>query len=108
MDTLIEDILDEIITDLGENYTENIDDVIENILNEAITNAFFISNRKLNTENLHILIPEIKSYVKSAYLLRGTEDTNSLSTSGRSSTFVKPIDKMRDDIIKNGKRVVNF
>lgn len=99
-------LLNNIILDLAENYQENTKELINSILDDGITNAFIISKRIKNEDNLKILIPEIKDYVKTIYLRRGTEDVNSLSESGRSSNFEDALEKMRTNIVRNGKRVL--
>lgn len=95
-------MLEEIIAELGENYNTADEEVLEKILDEATTNALFISNRSNSEE----LTREIKECVKTIYLQRGAEDTKSLSRNGISSTYKDAFEKLRNDIIKNGKRVV--
>lgn len=99
-------MLNEIIRDLGDNYNDTDKKVLEDILDEATTNALFISNRVRNLENIKLLSSEIKKYVKAVYLQRGTEDVKSQSQSGLSSTYQDAYEKMRKDIISNGKRII--
>lgn len=94
-------MLGEIKNNLAENYRGD-DNVLQQIINDVTSQALFISNRK----NVDILKPEIKRCVISIYLQRGSEDTTNKSESGISSTYVDAIEKMRSDIIKNGKRVI--
>ena len=101
----IEKMLSEIEIDLADNYYDSDRNVLKRLLEETIANAFFISNRQKTEDNLNILSFEIKNCVKGLYLQRGTEDVNSLSESGRNSSFKSPIDEMRDAIVRNGKRV---
>lgn len=105
MDEIKENLLNNLIDDLAENYDNTDEDVLTTLLDETIANAFFISNRQKTEDNLTMLSFEIKDCVKKLYLQRGAEDVKSLSESGRSSTFKSPIDEMRDAIIRNGKRV---
>lgn len=98
-------MLNEIINELGDNYNSNDESVLENILEEVTANALTISNRQDNAENKEFLKREIKQCVKGIYLQRGGEGLNSLGERGTSSTFSDCMDKMRNDIIKNGKRV---
>lgn len=98
-------MLNEIISELGDNYNSNDESVLEEILEEVTANALTISNRTDNTENKVFLKHEIKSCVKGIYLQRGAEGLNSLSERGTSSNFNDCMDKLRNDIIKNGKRV---
>lgn len=99
-------ILESIISNLADNYNSNDNTIIKDILDDVITNAFFFSKREENEKNLKLLSLEIKQCVKSIYLQRGVEDVASLNESGRSSSYVDALDKMRTDIIKNGKRVI--
>ena len=98
-------MLNEIINELGDNYNSNDESVLEAILEEVTANALTISNRKDNAENKLFLKQEIKSCVKGIYLQRGGEGLNSLSERGTSSSFNDCMDKMRNDIIRNGKRL---
>lgn len=95
------DMLEEIKNNLANNYRGD-DNVLQQIIDDITSVALSISNRK-NTDDLK---PEIKNCVISIYLQRGSEDTTSKSESGISSTYVDAIEKMRNDIIKNGKRVI--
>ena len=97
-------MLNEIIRDLGDNYNDTDKKVLDDILNDATTNALFISNRVRNLENIKLLSSEIKGYVKTVYLQRGTEDVKNQSQNGLSSTYQDAYEKMRKDIISNGKR----
>ena len=62
-------------------------------------------HKSYRQENKEFLKREIKQCVKGIYLQRGGEGLNSLGERGTSSTFSDCMDKMRNDIIKNGKRV---
>lgn len=94
-------MLEEIINELGDNYNSSDKSVLNEILEEVTANALTISNRS----DKNFLKPEIKSCVKGIYLQRGAEGLNSLSERGTSSNFNDCMEKMRNDIIKNGKRV---
>lgn len=94
-------MLDKIINDLGANYNNKDEEVLEDILNEVSSIASNISNRNADDEKLY---PYIKKAVKSEYLRRGAEGMQSTSESGVSSSFEDVIDKMRNDIVKNGLR----
>lgn len=94
-------MLDKIINDLGANYNKKDEEVLEDILNEVSSIASNISNRNEDDEKLY---PYIKKAVKAIYLCRGTEGMQSTSESGVSSSFEDIIDKMRNDIVKNGLR----
>ena len=92
-------MLDEIIDDLGENYNSNDEEILSSILDRVTTVAQTLSNNQ--SEELN---PYIKTCVKAEYLSRGGEGLGSLSESGKSSSFVDNIEKMRNDIIKAGLR----
>ena len=99
-------MLNEIIAELGDNYNSNDEALLEQIIDETTSNALFISNRSNIVQNRDLLKPEIKQSVITQYLRRGTEDTKSLGESGRSSTFVDYMEQLKNNIVKNGKRVV--
>lgn len=99
---------------LGDNYNDNDDEVLESILNEVINQASYISNRDITTTsnndiadpNLLILSHEIINASIIAYQTRGVESVKSQSELGQSNTFVDYTEKLRNDIIKNGKRII--
>jgi hypothetical protein len=99
---------------LGDNYNDNDDEVLESIVKEVINLASYISNREINTnsendvkdENLLILSHEIINASIVAYQKRGVESVKSQSELGQSNTFVDYTEKLRNDIIKNGKRII--
>ena len=93
-------MLDDIIKDLGAYYSKEDEQVLENILEEVTTNALSLSNQ----EEVNNLKQEIKECVKSMYLRRGTEHNNNLSANGESMNFIDPMEELRNNIIKNGKR----
>lgn len=97
-------MLNEIINELGDNYNSSDESVLEAILEEVTANALTISNRANNTENKVFLKQEIKSCVKGIYLQRGAEGLNSLNERGTSSSFSDCYEKLRNDIVRNGKR----
>lgn len=94
-------MLDKIINDLGANYNKSDEEVLEDILSEVSSIASNISNRNVDDEKLY---PYIKKAVKAIYLCRGAEGIQSTSASGVSSSFEDIIEKMRNDIVKNGLR----
>lgn len=97
-------MLDEIIGELGDNYNSNDRNVLNNILEEVTAIALTISNLEDNVKNKLFLKQEIKACVKGIYLQRGAESLNSLSERGISSNFKDSMEKLRNDIIRNGKR----
>ena len=94
-------MLEKIIEDLGANYRDDDREVLKDILEEVSSIASNISNRKKDDD---ILFPYIKKAVKSIYLTRGAEGLVSQSESGISSSFEDIVDKLRNDIVKNGLR----
>lgn len=97
-------MINEIINELGDNYNSDDESVLNNILEEVTANALTISNLSNNIQNQEYLKQEIKSCVKGIYLQRGSEGLKNLNQSGTNSSFDDCMDKLRNDIIKNGKR----
>jgi hypothetical protein len=91
---------EEIIADLGNNYRASDSTILDKILVRVTKDALSISNRKTSDG----IESEIIEAVKSLYLLRGTEDVESLSESGKSAKYRDAMKKLREDIISNGKR----
>ena len=91
---------EEIIADLGNNYRASDSTILDKILVRVTKDALSISNRKTSDG----IESEIIEAVKSLYLLRGTEDVESLSESGKSAKYKEVMKKLREDIISNGKR----
>ena len=98
-------MLEEIIENLADNYRDD-EDVLQSILDEATAIALSISNRANTQENIDALSSYIKNYVKAEYLSRGAEGTNTLSEGGVNSNFKDNKEKLRNDIIKDGKRLL--
>lgn len=92
--------IDKIIADLGANYREEDKEVLEEILEEVNSIALDISNNKDKNK----LFPYIKKAVKAIYLCRGGEGLTSRNDGSISNSFEDIIDKLRNDIIKNGLR----
>ena len=91
---------EEIIAELGNNYRASDSDLLDKLISRVTNDALFISNRKTSDG----LESEIIEAVKSLYLLRGTEDVESLSESGKSAKYKDVMKKLREDIVSNGKR----
>lgn len=94
-------MLEKIIEDLGANYKDDDREVLKNILEEVNSIASNISNRKTDDEKL---FPYIKKAVKGIYLNRGAEGLTSRNEGSISSSYEDIVDKLRNDIIKNGLR----
>lgn len=97
-------MINEIINELGDNYNSDDASVLNDILEEVIANALTISNCENSAKNIEYLKQEIKTCVKGIYLQRGSEGLEKLSQSGINSSFNDCMDKLRNDIIRNGKR----
>lgn len=97
-------MINEIINELGDNYNSDDENVLNNILEEVTANALTISNLENNIQNQEYLKQEIKSCVKGIYLQRGSDGLKSLNQSGTNSSFNDCIEKLRNDIVRNGKR----
>lgn len=95
--------VDKVIADLGANYKNEDREVLEEVLDEVASVASDISNRKSGDTRL---FPYIKKAVKSIYLSRGAEGLGSRSEGSISSSFENIIETLRNDIIKNGLRVM--
>lgn len=102
-----QELLESIKTDLDANYRN--DDVLNELFEEVLNDALFISNRislyqTKQEEQISILASNIRKCVKSIYLQRGSEDVTSQSLSGISNTYDDAVERMKSDIIKQGKR----
>lgn len=91
--------IDKIIDDLGPNF-RNDKEVLEEILEEVNSIAFDISNNKDEKQ----LFPYVKKAAKAIYLCRGGEGLKNRNDGSISNTFEDIIEKLRNDIIKNGLR----
>lgn len=92
--------IQEIIVNLGANYGDD-DEVLQDIIDDVTSIASNISNRKADDEKL---VPYIKKAVKAMYLARGAEGLASRGEGSISSSYEDIIDKLRNDIVKNGLR----
>ena len=91
--------IDKIIDDLGANY-RNDNEVLKEILEEVNSIAFDISHNKDKEK----LFPYVKRAVKAEYIARGAEGILSRTEGSVSNQFEDIIDKMRNNITKNGLR----
>lgn len=98
-------MLEEIKKDLADNFQTGDEEVLRQLIDETTTDALFISNRNKTAKNIQLLESDIKKCVKSKYLQRGAEGSNSLGDSGISTSFNNPSEIMREEIVKAGKRV---
>jgi len=93
-------MLQEIIFNLGQNFKSGDEDILNSILDNFTTEAKNITNKTDVTD----CKMEIMNATKTAYLQRGTEDVTDLNSPERSMKYVDPMDKLRIDLVKNGKR----
>ena len=106
-----QEVLQKIIAILGDNYKTSDANVLADLLDSIILQASYISNREIDLnsnsdKNFELLSPEIINATVIAYETRGVESVKSQSELGQSNTFVDYTEKLRNDIIKNGKRVI--
>lgn len=107
------EILSQIKIRLGDNYSSSDEEVLKEILNKIISQASYISNRDINLptqtdsdDNLLILSPEIMEATIVTFEQRGVEYTKSQSELGTSNSFIDVNELLRNNIIKNSKRVM--
>lgn len=96
-------MLVKIINDLADNFRKGDEVVLQEIIKEVTADALFISCRKNNDSG--ILDSNIIKCVKSIYLQRGSEGSNSISDSGISTSFSDAKEIMKKEIVSEGKRV---
>lgn len=89
------DIIEKLKKDLADNYHEKDDEVIKETYKHYSMIASNASNRKVNDTKL---IPYIFTAVKSAFLRRGDEGTNSSNEGGLSSSYIDIEEKLRKDV----------
>lgn len=95
--------LDKVEADLGPNYKKEDREVLKEAIDEVSRIASNISNRKSTDINLW---PYIKEAVKAMYLSRGAEGLKSRGEGSISNSFDDIIGKLRNDIIKDGMRLM--
>jgi hypothetical protein len=96
-------MLSEIKNDLGANYKETTDVVLQKILDDMTVVALQVSNRTTGDNSLNYYI---KNATKEAYLKRGNEGLTSTSEGSISVSYKDIQDTLRNDIIKNGLRII--
>lgn len=106
---MITTIQNEIIAELGDMYDTNDSTVLHDILEDVITDALYVSNRQYKSnkdDQLTILKSNIKKAAKTIYLQRGSEDVTSETQSGISKTYDIAMETMKQDIIRQNKRLL--
>lgn len=96
-------MLNEIKTDLGANFKTGDDSILELYIEELTAIALNISNKESLDTPLEFFV---KTAVKSIYLKRGDEGTNSSSEGSLSSSYLDIQNQLRNDIIKSGLRKI--
>jgi len=94
-------MLEKIIRQLGDNYDVNDSQVLLDLIDETQHSALSFTNR---TETDNDIDEIIKRCVIARYLQRGGEGTTSNNELGRSASFYDPIEKMKSELITEGKR----
>ena len=94
-------MLEKIIRQLGDNYDVNDSQVLLDLIDDTQHSALSFTNRT-NTDN--DIDEIIKRCVIARYLQRGGEGTNSTNELGKSASFYDPIEKMKNELLTEGKR----
>lgn len=95
-------MLEEIIRQLGDNYDRADNQVLLDLINEVTYSALSFTNRTKLDKSMEAIV---KRCVIAKYLQRGGEGSNSLNELGASSSFYDPIEKMQQELLKEGKRI---
>ena len=98
-------MLEEIKTDLANNFRNGDDELLQEYIDRVTADALSISNRENNQDNIDLLSTEIKQCVKGLYLQRGGEGNTGMTSGGTTSNFTNCLEDLRINIVKAGKRV---
>lgn len=96
-------MLEQIIRQLGDNYDRNDNQVLIDLIDEVTYSALSFTNRKSIDAGIENII---KRTVIAKYLQRGGEGSTSLNELGASSGFYDPIERMQQELLKEGKRKI--
>lgn len=94
-------MLDKIIRQLGDNYDVNDNQVLLDLIDEATYSALSFTNK---TELDYDMENIVKRCVIAKYLQRGGEGSSSINELGKSASFYDPLEKMKTELINEGKR----
>lgn len=94
-------MLSKIIRQLGDNYDVNDNQVLLDLIDEATYSALSFTNKNELDKDMENIV---KRAVIAKYLQRGGEGSTSLNELGKSSSFYDPYDRMREELLKGGKR----
>ncbi len=96
-------MLDQIIRQLGDNYDKTDNQVLLDLIDEATYSALSFTNRTKLDNSMESIV---KRCVIAKYLQRGGEGSTSLNELGASSSFYDPIERMQQELLKEGKRKI--
>lgn len=96
-------MLDQVIRQLGDNYDKNDNQVLLDLIDEATYSALSFTNRTKLDNSMESIV---KRCVIAKYLQRGGEGSTSLNELGASSSFYDPIERMQQELLKEGKRKI--
>lgn len=94
-------MLEKIIRQLGDNYDVNDNQVLLDLIDEARHSALSFTNRQETDKDMDNII---KRAVIAKYLQRGGEGSTSLNELGKSTSFYDPYEKMKQELLTEGKR----
>lgn len=96
-------MLDKIIRQLGDNYDRIDNQVLIDLIDEVQHSALSFTNRTKTDDTIDEII---KRCVVAKYLQRGGEGSTSLNELGANSSFYDPIERMKTELINEGKRKI--
>ena len=96
-------MLEKIIRQLGDNYDTQDNQVLVDLIEETTYSALSFTNRTKTDDDIDEII---KRCVIAKYLQRGGEGTTSNNELGRSASFYDPLERMKQELITEGKRKI--
>lgn len=94
-------MLDTIIRQLGDNYDSADNQVLVDLIEDTTYSALSFTNRTNTDDEIN---NAIKRCVIARYLQRGGEGTQSTNELGKSASFYDAIERMHEELLKEGKR----
>lgn len=94
-------MLEKIIRQLGDNYDVNDNQVLLDLIDEIKYSALSFTNRTTIDKDMEAII---KRCVIAKYLQRGGEGSTSTNELGKSASFYDPVEKMKNELLTEGKR----
>lgn len=89
-------LIEEITSQLGDNFISGDEEIIKNFLNRYTQIASNTSHRESDDEKL---VPYVVNAVVQSYLRRGKEASSSNNEGGMSDSFIDIEDKLKKDIL---------